>query len=310
MDSGASSHMASDPGNLSYLKPSTSQSVTVGNGSSIPITHTGYKTIHSPSKPLHLHNILVVPNIIKNLISVRQFTIDNYCSIQFDPYGFSVKDLLTGTVILRCNSIGPLYSMCQDLHHAAFVPQQHLDRWHRRLGHPGHTTMSRLAPPHTCHNKTWLSLCHACQLGKNVRKHFHPSSSRTFRPFERLHCDLWTSPVPNTSGFCYYLIIVDDFTQYFWSFPLRKKSEVYATFVAFHALVKTQFQLSILSLQCGNGKEFDNSNLTTFCTMNGILHRFSCPYTSQQNGKAERAICTTNDVIRTLLFQASMPPTL
>jgi hypothetical protein len=34
----------------------------------------------------------------------------------------------------------------------------------------------------------------------------------------------------------------------------------------------------------------------------------SCPYTSQQNGKAERAIRTTNDVLRSLLFQASMPP--
>jgi hypothetical protein len=34
----------------------------------------------------------------------------------------------------------------------------------------------------------------------------------------------------------------------------------------------------------------------------------SCPYTSQQNGKAERILRTTNNVIRTLLFQASMPP--
>jgi hypothetical protein len=34
----------------------------------------------------------------------------------------------------------------------------------------------------------------------------------------------------------------------------------------------------------------------------------SCPYTSQQNGKAERLIRTVNNVTRTLLFQASMPP--
>jgi hypothetical protein len=32
----------------------------------------------------------------------------------------------------------------------------------------------------------------------------------------------------------------------------------------------------------------------------------SCPYTSPQNGKAERMICTTNDVMRSLLFQASL----
>jgi hypothetical protein len=33
----------------------------------------------------------------------------------------------------------------------------------------------------------------------------------------------------------------------------------------------------------------------------------SCPYTSPQNGKAERMIRTTNDVMRPLLLQASLP---
>jgi hypothetical protein len=33
----------------------------------------------------------------------------------------------------------------------------------------------------------------------------------------------------------------------------------------------------------------------------------SCPYTSLQNGKAERMIHTTNDIMRSLLFQASLP---
>ena len=34
----------------------------------------------------------------------------------------------------------------------------------------------------------------------------------------------------------------------------------------------------------------------------------SCPYTSAQNGKAERIIRTTNNVVRSLLFHASVPP--
>jgi hypothetical protein len=32
-----------------------------------------------------------------------------------------------------------------------------------------------------------------------------------------------------------------------------------------------------------------------------------CPYTSPQNGKAERMIRTTNDAMRSLLFQVSLP---
>jgi hypothetical protein len=34
----------------------------------------------------------------------------------------------------------------------------------------------------------------------------------------------------------------------------------------------------------------------------------SCPYTSQQNGKAGRSLRTLNNIMRCLLFQASLPP--
>uniref|UniRef100_A0A453BV12 Integrase catalytic domain-containing protein n=1 Tax=Aegilops tauschii subsp. strangulata TaxID=200361 RepID=A0A453BV12_AEGTS len=79
---------------------------------------------------------------------------------------------------------------------------------------------------------------------------FYPSKSYSVKPFELLHCDLWTSHVPTTSGFLYYLVVVDDDTHYFWTFPLRKKSDVYATFLTFHAYARTQFDLPIMSVQC------------------------------------------------------------
>jgi hypothetical protein len=34
----------------------------------------------------------------------------------------------------------------------------------------------------------------------------------------------------------------------------------------------------------------------------------SCPYTSQQNGRVERTLRTVNDIVRSLLFQASLSP--
>ncbi|KAL4561507.1 hypothetical protein LXL04_033674 [Taraxacum kok-saghyz] len=43
-------------------------------------------------------------------------------------------------------------------------------------------------------------------------------------------------------------------------------------------------------------------------SIGSIQLRFSCPYTSQQNGKSERMIRTINNVIRTLLFHAHVPP--
>jgi hypothetical protein len=71
--------------------------------------------------------------------------------------------------------------------------------------------------------------------------------------------------------------------------------------------VSTQFGLTIKAVQCDNGREFDNSTSHDFFLSHGIQLRMSCPYTSSQNGKAERMIRTTNDTIRTLLLQAHLP---
>ena len=104
-------------------------------------------------------------------------------------------------------------------------------------------------------------------------------------------------------------MVVDDFSHYSWTFSLRAKSETFPTLLHFFAWVSTQFSLTtVKAVQCDNGREFDNSTSRSFFLSRGVQLRMSCPYTSPQNGKAERMIRTTNDVVRTLLIQASLPP--
>jgi IS30 family transposase len=91
-------------------------------------------------------------------------------------------------------------------------------------------------------------------------------------------------------------------------FPLRKKSETFSTISNFLAYIRTQFGTTVKSIQCDNSREFDNSQARTFFLSHGIALRMSCPYTSQQNGKAERSLRTINNILRSLLFQASLPP--
>ena len=57
----------------------------LGDGSSIPIYCVGQAQLPSSTKPLLLRDVLVAPALIKNLISVRQFTCDNLVSAEFDP---------------------------------------------------------------------------------------------------------------------------------------------------------------------------------------------------------------------------------
>jgi hypothetical protein len=107
-DSGASNHTTSDASNLTSVRPSyinDPSSIIVGNGSSLPVTLIGDTALPGP---FYLNNVLVTPNIIQNLLSVRCFTTDNWCCMEFDSFGLSVKDLSTRNVITMCDSSGPL----------------------------------------------------------------------------------------------------------------------------------------------------------------------------------------------------------
>ncbi|XP_071680137.1 uncharacterized protein [Lolium perenne] len=68
------------------------------------------------------------------------------------------------------------------------------------------------------------------------------------------------------------------------------------------------FGRPILALQTDNDKEFDNITIRTLLSTHGTIFRLTCPYTSQQNGRTERVLCTLNDCVCTLLFHAHMPP--
>jgi hypothetical protein len=104
------------------------------------------------------------------------------------------------------------------------------------------------------------------------------------------------------SGSKYYLIILDDFTHYLWTFPLKQKSDTFTNVSNFFAYAATQFRYTVKAIQCDNGWEFDNSSTRTFLLSKGAQLRMSCPYMSPQNGKAEHIIHTINNVIRTLLI--------
>jgi hypothetical protein len=110
-DSNATHHTTPSVGNISTLRPltsSNSSSIVVGNGSSLSITSVSDSVL---PRPFYLNNILLAPDMVQSLLSVRRFTTDNWCSMEFDPFGLSVKDLTTKNVIVRSNSIGPLYTM-------------------------------------------------------------------------------------------------------------------------------------------------------------------------------------------------------
>jgi hypothetical protein len=111
MDSGATSHMHNSDGILLSRHPSSSPSITVGNGHQLPMSCSGHSHLPGRTSPFSLRNVLVVPSLVRNLLLVRQFTRDNHCTIEFDAFVFFVKDLQTRRVILHSNSSDGLYTI-------------------------------------------------------------------------------------------------------------------------------------------------------------------------------------------------------
>jgi hypothetical protein len=170
---------------------------------------------------------------------------------------------------------------------AAFAAAPHVlaavapTTWHRCLGHPGPDVLSSLSRSsfiQCTSNKH--DFCHVCQLGKHTKLPFSSSSHRAEHPFDLIHLDLWTSFVVSVSGSKYYLVILDDFTHYLWTFPLKLKSDTFTTLSNFFAYVSTQFGRTVKAIQCDNGREFDNSSTRIFLLSNSTQLRMSCPYTA------------------------------
>ena len=112
------------------------------------------------------------------------------------------------------------------------------------------------------------------------------------------------------SGCQYYLLLLDDYNHFAWTFPLKHKSDVFPTLRHFFAFVHNHFNLPVLTLQTDNGREFDNQAARTLFSSLGVVLRMSCPYSSPQNGRAECILRTLNNVTRSLLVHASMSYTL
>ncbi|GKE99969.1 ribonuclease H-like domain-containing protein [Tanacetum coccineum] len=162
MDTGASSHLNSSAHNLSIIFNSRMYPfVLVGDRKSIHVINTGHSTLPTPYRPLHINNVLVTPNIVKILISVRQFVRENKCTIEFDEFSFSVKDFRTRQILLRCDSTGDLYPVTSLSYPQAFLVGQ--QTWHQRLGHPGSDVLRSLVSNNliSCNKTTSPVLCHA-----------------------------------------------------------------------------------------------------------------------------------------------------
>lgn len=310
LDSGASHHVTSDLSNLSLHAPYIgTDDIMIGDGSGLPITHTGSTSLKTPQTTFHLNNVLCVPSMKKNLISISQFCISNNVSIEFLPSSFLVKDLHTGTTLLRGSTKDGVYEWPISSPLLAFSSLKASSfEWHHRLGHPAFPILKHIISNNKLGLSSTLSSeysCNACLSNKSHKLSFSTSTIVSFQPLEIVFSDVWTSPIISPDGFHYYVIFIDHFTKYMWFYPLKQKSEVKDVFIRFKAIVEKYFDTNIKTLYSDNGGEY--ISLATFLATNGISHKTTPPHTPEHNGFSERRHLHIVETGLALLTHASLP---
>ncbi|CAA7020014.1 unnamed protein product [Microthlaspi erraticum] len=270
--------------------------------------------------PITLKNVYHVPGVKKNLLSVVN-AVDSGNYVLFGPKdvkflkniqelkadvvhtGARVKDLY---VLSASNS----YIEKMSTNDNAFI-------WHARLGHINMTKLKAMVNKDLVNGLPKLKiqdegkLCEGCQYGKSHRLPFDNSTSRCNAPLERIHSDLMgPTRTSSYSGFRYMLLFVDDYSRYTWVYFVKEKSEVFSKFQEFKVTVEGELGRKIKTLRTDNGGEFMSNEFLSFCRKHGIKREFSCPYTPQQNGVAERKIRHLSETCRSWLHAKNLPKAL
>ena len=113
---------------------------------------------------------------------------------------------------------------------------------HCKLGHPSLPFLKKLCPQFS----SLPSLeCESCQFAKHYRLSSLPRvNKRAGAPFKLVHLDVWgPSPVLSPTGFRYFVMFVDDYSQTTWLYLIKNYTELFSHFHAFCAELRLSFIL-------------------------------------------------------------------
>jgi len=210
-----------------------------------------------------------------------------------------------------------------ELHNLPDVPHAHLGRtslsqptsleqWHRHLTHCSPSTILEMLHGNLVDSLNVLAKdlrgkCEDCIIGRHVRRAFDGKTEMVLDPLELVSFDLWgPSHVPSVGGKLYFMPIVDGGSAYKHGAYLSNKADS-STIAAFEVFCVEVEALSGRKVRrIHTDRAYDSSAWKDYCQSRAIIHELTAPYSSAQNGLAERAIRTTMDDVRTLLRDSDL----
>jgi hypothetical protein len=75
--------------------------IHIASGTGMKISHIVHTTVYTPSRNIHLNNILYVPEVTKNLVSIHRLAEDNCVFVEFHPVSFALRIRKRGIFYLK-----------------------------------------------------------------------------------------------------------------------------------------------------------------------------------------------------------------
>ena len=335
IDSGASKHMTNNDKILKdmiyYDEP---KPVYLGDKSFVLSHGEGklrLRALHPKGTYIALKEVLYVPKLMKNLLSVRTMTKQD-AEVRFiGDKCLVVKQNKNGTsctVEIGKSVNGGLYKLYSPViskpseEKACFATTNgSLSLWHQRYGHLNMKDITHISKNDvvdgmkTCNEKEEnIDDCESCALGKMHRlPHPKQSENRANKILEMVHTDLCgPMQIESVGGSRYLLTFIDDYSRYTVVYLLKRKSEVTSKFKEFVMLMENNShqikKLNVInSVRSDNGGEYRSDEFKKYCSEKGISQQFTNPYCPQQNGVSERLNRTIVESARSMLCHAKLP---
>ncbi|KAJ1039710.1 hypothetical protein NDA10_003376 [Ustilago hordei] len=334
IDSGATHHMVNDERMLLTSTNKVGQISTAGD-EKLQVKAIGDASLRVGEATIQLLDVLYVPKLNANLLSV-QGLIENGARVIFDEFGTTIKqndgtqvqfkrDRRQGHFKVRGQARVLELEETRD-----GVPEdnqntgkldnapegnkdmKHRDSylWHERFGHPGRDKTRQIRAHYLGTDEEMeheSKHCNACSQGKQTRARMSQSESeRMEAPLELVHVDLMTD-FKGHANYHYALVAVDDFSSLIYVEPLCTKSAALTALRRWIARMERATDRKLKTLRSDNGGEWCSIAAEDWQTQEGFKWQKSVPGISVQNGRAERAIRSVQEKMRSMLIGRACP---
>ncbi|PKA48313.1 Retrovirus-related Pol polyprotein from transposon TNT 1-94 [Apostasia shenzhenica] len=316
LDSGCSNHMTGVKEIFKSLDESIKLQVCLGDSKQIKAEGKGIVSFKGKSGTEKLiHDVLYIPGLKHNLISVGQLVHKGY-SIVFHDNKCIIKNMTSNALIMEIpmtkNRMFPI--RISVLEHV-LVANIQVDSWlwHKRYGHLNFHGLKLLYEKKMVDGLPSIDVmnevCEGCIYGKHQRSSFPVGKSwRARKPLQLIHADICgPMQTPSLNNSKYFLLFVDDLSRKSWLYFIKQKSEAFSKFLIFKASAEKECGEPIQILRTDRGSEFCSNEFTKFCQLNGIKRQLTASYTPQQNGVAERKNRTIVEMARSMLKAKNLP---